>query len=161
MKTYYSQNKIIVRDSTVADVLSLAYSMRPSDRQEIYDSHHHGPQEALDISLKHSALCFTVENNGDVVAMFGACPDSVLGDSATVWMLSSPGLDRIRRRFARRSKFFIDFMLSIYPYLENYVSVKNTASIKWLKMCGAKFMEPKPYGLENQMFMKFWFSLEK
>lgn len=157
MDIYYDQDEIVVRSSVPSDIDTLSKTMRKEDVAEIWSSHHHQPKEALEISYKSSGLSLTVENKGEIVAMFGYCPESLLGPKATIWMLSSEGLDKIKRRFIKNSRLFIDFMLSHYNYLYNFVSVNNTKSLEWLRFCGAKFSPPMRYGAEGEVFQYFWF----
>lgn len=158
MDIFYDQDNIIVRTATKEDVEYLSKHMRQCDVDEIWASHHHSPKEALEISLKESNIALTVEDNGVVVAMFGTCPQSLLGAKATVWMLATDGLDKIKRRFAKNSRRFIEFLLSHYPYLFNYVHTNNVKSIEWLRFCGAKFSPPIRYGVEQEVFQYFWFT---
>ncbi|NJO00347.1 MAG: DUF2833 domain-containing protein [Bacteroidia bacterium] len=116
------------------------------------------PTEAVRRCIEETIFSLTVEDSGKPVAIFGINPENILGDSAIIWMLSTDHIDGLRKRFARNSRRFVDLMLDYYPNLENYVSVENKKSIEWLKFCGAEFEEPKVYGEEGKLFMRFTFT---
>ncbi len=156
MKEYYSKNGIRVRDSRIEDVYSLANTMRESDREEIWASHHKHPFEALKTGFDQSIICLTIEN-GSPIVMFGVTKENLLSDKGVIWMLASDDMNKIRFIIARHSKKFIDLMLNVCGYLENYVHIKNQESIKWLRMCGAHFEDAKIYGIEKQLFYHFYF----
>jgi hypothetical protein len=158
---FYNQDGIIVRRSVKKDVDLLSKNMRQSDKNEVWASHHHMPHDALSLSLEHSILCLTVEKQGEVVAMFGICPDSILGTSATIWLLASDKLEEIKKRFVRHSRKFVQMMLDFYPYLYNSVDARNIKSIEWLRFIGANIEDAKPYGVEQMPFHYFSFTKGK
>ncbi len=92
--------------------------------------------------------------------MFGVVPKTILGGTATVWLLGSPEIMKIQRVFAKQSNYFIDLFLSHFSCLENFVDVENEQSIKWLKWLGAVFEKPAPYGEEKKLFRYFCFRRE-
>lgn len=139
------------------DVNYLSNNLRQSDIDEIKASHNHTPKEALMISLKESIFALTVEKEGVPVAMFGIVPESALGYRASVWLLASPCLDKMKRRFVRHSRKFIEMMLEFYPNLSNFVDVRNKTSIAWLRWLGAKMDKPIIYGVEQIPFIPFSF----
>lgn len=154
---YYEKGTVIVRRSKPSDVDRLAPHLRQSDVEEIWASNRIKPYEALSEGLTSSIFCLSIENNGRVICMFGINPLSVVGDKAVVWMLASNELDKIKIKFLKHSKEFVNMMLSFYPYLFNYVDVRNKKSIEWLKFCGANIEEAKSFGVEESLFHYFSF----
>ena len=153
---YYDDGEVRVRESVEKDAIEMADLMRRSDIDEIWASNHLTPLEALTKGLDNSVFCLTVEN-GRPIAMFGVASEYLIASRAVVWLLASDDLVKIQKRFLRYSRTFIEIMLSRFPYLENYVDVRNEKSIKWLKLCGAILDEPEPYGVEQKMFRHFYF----
>jgi len=153
---YYKQDGIVVRESTQADVEYLKDKLRTSDVQEIWASHRHTPEMALNASLA-STLCLTIDDNGVPVGMFGVTGLTVLGDEGLVWFLSSDRLKLLKIRFLRNCKKFVELMLDYYPMLYNVVDCRNTESIMWLKFIGAKFGDTMNIGEDNMPFMYFSF----
>jgi hypothetical protein len=156
VKEYYNRDNIIVRTATKQDAEYLKDKLKSSDVDEIWASHHYTPEQGLREALEKSIFALTIQN-GNPIAMFGIVPDSILGNSASVWFLSSTDLYKIRKRFLRNNKKFIKLMQEFYPTLYNYVDARNVKTIEWLKFCGAKFSEPKPYGVEGKDFRHFYF----
>lgn len=155
---YYYKTKLVkVRDSEIRDVFELAQNLREEDKQEVWKSHNHTPEDALLQGFTNSFICYTVELNEKPVCMFGAVPENLLDDKAHVWMLASPELTKIRKAFLMNSPKFIHIMLDHYPLLFNYVDIANTESIKWLSWCGAEFGVVVPYGVEQELFQYFQF----
>lgn len=148
---------VIVRDSIAWDISHLAENMRLSDVKEVYESHHHSALKAATLSFYNSTLCYTVEHNGKLVMMFGACPYTFLGSKAAIWMLATKNFDKIHRKLIRHSRGFVRHMLTHYSELDNYVSCDNILSVKWLKWMGATLEEPKPFGIEGRDFIHFTF----
>jgi hypothetical protein len=131
--------------------------LRLSDVQEVWASHHHTPEKALELSFAVSELCLTVDVKGMPAVIFGITPQTLLDNSATVWMLATEKIRHIRKSFVKECQHYIDMMLIRYPVLENYVDARNVESIRWLKWCGAVIEEAKPYGVEQLPFHYFYF----
>jgi hypothetical protein len=153
---YYDKDNIRVRDSVIGDVDAMKNRLRESDVKEIWASHHHTPEEGLKLCVENSIMCFTIEN-GRPIGIFGISPTNLLGDQASIFLLSTDDLKKIEKRFLRNCRKFIDYMLSHYPYLDNYVHAENKKSIEWLKFLGATVEEAVPYGISKEMFHHFYF----
>lgn len=164
-KIYYNKNRVIVRESQLSDIMIMGDNLRETDKNEIWASHHHTPEEALLLSFNSAISCFTVENKGVPVALFGISPFTLLDNKANIWLLGTDSFDALikknRKEFIRESKIFIGLLLEQYPLLENYVWEGNRASIKWLRLCGAILEESKPYGIEGKLFRYFYFKKDK
>jgi len=155
--TYYKKNGIVVRGSLRGDVDKLFWRLRKSDVDEIWASHNRFPKDALREGFKRSFVCLTILIDDLPAAMFGIYAEVFNGDRATIWLLASPELDKIKIRFLKHSRKFIQMFLGYYPHLSNFVDDRNKSSIEWLKFCGATIHEPKPYGAEKLPFRYFYF----
>lgn len=155
--THYWEDSVIVRDSIASDVDYLKDKLRYSDVREIWRSHNHTPEDALKISLDKSSVCLTIFINKIPVGMFGINPETLLGDKAIIWLLATDDILKIKIRFLRNCKKFINFILKDYSVLYNYVDNDNVDSIKWLKFIGAKVHDPVEYGVEKMPFRLFLF----
>lgn len=160
-KVYYNECGLVIRDSVISDVFLLKDRLKLEDIQEVWASHHTTPEEALRFSINNSALSMTTTKNDIPVMMFGVTADDWMGDTGMIWFMSAE-LDRqTKLLFLRNSKKFIDLMLSFYPYLYNYVDIRNQESIKWLQFCGATIGEPEKYGADQRPFRRFHFERNK
>jgi hypothetical protein len=162
---YYEKHGILVRTSEPTDVEDMKNNLRKTDIDEVWASHHHSPAEALRLSFEMSELCLTVLFRGTLVAMFGISPETLISDSATIWLLATDGFNAERLKCVRKSlikecRNFIDMFLEECPVLYNHVDARNKSSIKWLRACGAEIEEAKPYGAENIPFHYFSFRRE-
>jgi hypothetical protein len=144
----------------VSDIKPIAEDMRKSDVEEILASHGRKPMESLAAGYAESTMCFTVEHKGVPCAMFGAVPQTLLGERANIWLLASNDFCKCHLKIVRHSKIFIRYMLEHYQILENYVHVGNKASINWLKHCGADMGDVIPFGKNGEFFRKFTFRRE-
>jgi hypothetical protein len=154
---YYHRENVIARDATVEDIAILKDSLRKSDINELWASHHITPEKALLTSYEKTTFCVTVEIDKEPIGMMGICPDTLIGNAACIWMLSSEKLDKVRRAFAKHSRKYIKILLNQYPLLYNWVDARNKQSIKWLRWCGAEIYEAMPYGVEQMPFYYFEF----
>lgn len=154
---FYSKNGIIVRRSVWSDVEYLKTRLRLSDQIEIMASHSHSSFQALSLAFQESIFCLTIVDNDIPVGMFGINAKSLLSDQAVVWMLASRRLNRIKIRFLKNCKFFINIMLQYYPVLYNHVHVENLKALVWLKFLGASIHESKPHGPYGEKFCYFEF----
>ena len=154
---YYKTRLAVVRHTEIADVFELSRNMREADKIEIWKSDHKTPEEALLGGFMDSAVCWTIERKEKPIAMFGVVPNSILGPTASVWLLAAPELTQVQRAFLRHSRHFIGIMLGYYPIIANWVDIDNRESIRWLKWCGAEFGPIMPYGAEQAPFQHFRF----
>lgn len=90
------------------------------------------------------------------ICLFGFAPHGLLSDKAAPWAVGTPDLTRRGRALNRFGKWYCARTLEMFPVLENYVDVRNTASIRWLQGLGFQFDRPEPYGVEKRPFMRFW-----
>lgn len=131
--------EIKIRASVEADILKLKDHLRDEDKQEVLAAGNETCEYALRQSFARSTVRLSLDINGDLSAMFGIVPDSLLGHSANVWMLGAPGMKRIRKTFVKKSREMIADFVRMYPVLWNVVDSRYVSSIRWLKSCGAQF----------------------
>lgn len=153
----FKRGDLVIRETEHTDLMPIAFNMRQADCNEIWASSNLMPLEALEKGTKFSRPCLTAELKGKPIAMFGLVPTSPI--AATIWFLGTPEVDSISICFGRLSKLMVLKFLKMYPSLQNYVDVRNKKSIEWLKWLGAKFSDPEPYGVMQQMFQ--FFTLQK
>lgn len=156
---FYEKENITVRRSVRSDVEYLKDHLKQADIDEIYAASHSTPEEALTSCLEDSVYCWTV-SSGVPFMIFGIGATSLLDDKACVFMLSSKDVEKIKKRFLKGSREFVDIMLGIYPKLFNFVDARHTKSIAWLTYLGAELQEAKPHGIEGLPFHYFEFNKE-
>lgn len=151
-------DNIIIRKSIIDDVFDLKDKLRKNDIEEMMSAFGVDPLTGLKTSFENSVMSYTIEKNGENLGIFGIVPSTILGQRGIIWFLATDELDKIKMTFVRKNKQYIEMFLEAYPYIDNYVHVKNTKSIKWLSHLGATVESPKRYGIKDELFHHFYFS---
>lgn len=112
-------------------------------------------EEVLKDGLQLSTYTWAGLRDGSVVCVFGVASPSVLSGKGVPWMVGSPEIDRCAYAFLQRSRIVIQHMLSLYDHLENYVDVRNTRAIRWLRWLGFEIHPPEPHGPNGMLFHRF------
>lgn len=127
------------------DAAILAPRMRAEDRAEVLAMGQE-PLEALQMSVDGSAEAFTWWLGDDIVAMAGVNPHTLIGPTATAWMLGSDLIPRHRRYFLQESRLVVDRWLQTWPRLVNAVDAEYGAACRWLRHIGFTLSGPVPIG---------------
>lgn len=131
--------------------------MRACDKHEVWQSHNHIPYEALRYSVDCSHYAMVATDSKDIpYCMFGVAAATPLSLKGSPWMLGTDAIMEHRAEFLRWSKVYIWEMKKMHHLLENYVHAENLLSIDWLKWCGFFVSKPAPYGVEKDLFRRFW-----
>ncbi len=109
-----------MRDEDVAEVGALGFS----------------PLEALQISLSTSSIAHAALLDGEPVAMWGICPENILGGGkALVWLLGTSQATRHGKTVLRASRTFVDYVQQEYDVLECFTDERYVAAVRlvyWL-----------------------------
>ena len=155
MNFFYDQDDVLTRTSQTRDLAPIAARMRESDRLEVMASHGHAPYEAVKFAFSSSPVCMTILYKNEPVAMFGVVGYPMCPGTATVWLLGTNGIYKMRKSFLRLSRRYIAEMLKEYPTLYNFVDARNRVTVRWLEWCGATFNMPIAYGVAGLPFRAF------
>lgn len=132
---------LYVEKGTPAHAFELAFKLRQLDKYEIAINGH-SPLDALINPFRFTregVNTYTVLNDGNVLAMFGVVSKRNNIKHGSVWMLSSEELDKHWYYFTKRTKKWVDYFLSDYEYVSNYITKEHKTNIKWLKWLGFSF----------------------
>ena len=140
----------------LADIAAIEPLVRQADRDEITEALGIPMRIAMRDAVRHSAKASQIIVDGHVVAVFGDAPYSLLGGLGVPWLISTVHVERYPRAFLAVCKSEVAEMLTRHPELINYVDVRNTVAIRWLRWLGFTFDEPEPYGPNQMMFQRFW-----
>jgi DNA phosphorothioation-dependent restriction protein DptG len=95
--------------------------------------------------------------DGTPIAMWGVTPDA--GKVGRVWMLGTNELvsnRRIRLRFLREVREYLQQLFKTYAVLWNCVDARNTVHVRWIQWMGFTFVAEHPnYGAEGRLFLEF------
>ena len=140
---------------------AIAEHVRDADRAELWAVCCIPPWEALIRCWAISDHSWAGIFDGEPVCMFGVTQASLLTDTGRPWMISTTAVDRYPLSFLRKQQSFMPHVRRGYARLENYVDVRNTRSIRWLKWLGFAMGEAQPYGALKLPFYKFSMEIMK
>ena len=66
--------------------------------------------------------------------MFGCSGDE--GGTGYAWMTTAPGIEKVRLRFIRQSRQYIDRMLEWHEILASWAHEGNKSLLAWLQWAG-------------------------
>jgi ribosomal protein S18 acetylase RimI-like enzyme len=119
--------------------------MRPADRREC-EALGRSPKDALRNGLRCSLEAYTAIADGRPVAMLGVVADSLVGGSATVWMLGTEDVYRQGRTLLTLGPILFEMWLEQFDELSNIVAVDNRRAIRLLERWGFEFGQTVSYG---------------
>ena len=128
-----------VRPATAADLGYLAPRLRDPDRREVRAAFGRPAEAILEAGFRNARRCWTVSAGGQPIAMFGVGRrrDPRIG---TVWLLSSPDLDRFRGQLRREGPYWIDVLMAGHDVLTNFVAAENRVAVRWLTWLGFELL---------------------
>lgn len=141
------------RRATPADAVDLAPRLRRSDVEEIWAASASGPNDALLRAVEAGGWAGTVD--GQVEAIFGVAPLTLLGGVGCIYLLGSDAIERHAVPFLRLSRRYVGAMREDYAVLTNWVDARNETSIRWLRWLGFAIMSPAPFGPFGLPFHRF------
>lgn len=146
----------LVVPATSDHIEQMLGKVRQMDINELWAASLATPEQALRLGLAVSTSAYTAFVNGEIVCMFGVAPQSLISGIGVPWLIGTPLIEKYARFFARESRKHLSEMLFLYPLLSNYVDVRNTAAIRWLKWLGFSMDEPAPHGALGYSFIRFY-----
>lgn len=130
-------------------------SVRSADLQEFLAINGWDARRVLETGVRTSTFSVAGLANGKVVTIFGVAPKSMIGGAGIPWLVATDELEKYQFAFLRRCRNGVNAMLSVYPYLENYVDERNHVAKAWLHWLGFHLDEPAPYGVHGVNFHRF------
>ena len=148
----------IVRNSEVEDALKMAHNLRKADMNELQAvlGNNLDTAHILYEGIKNSDNPRTFLVDGEPSAIYGVVnaqsDDLKVG---WVWLLGTNKIKKAKTFFLKHSKKELAEQEKEYDVLANYVDVRNTVHIKWLKWLGFKALREVNYGVEQRKFYEF------
>jgi hypothetical protein len=100
-------------------------------------------------------MAFLWDNSQDKTIVFvDNKPTCLLGviNSTEVWLFFSKDIDNLPISFFKLGKKFIER----YDYLQGHIYSENIFALQWAKFMGFIIEEPQPYGVNGELFHKFY-----
>jgi len=138
---------------------AIAENIREADRRELWASSRSDPLDAMVRGMERTSSSFVAIYDGQVAAMFGASPYSIMGDKGAAWMIGSKVLEHpgAQKDLLRLSVPVLEYMLDQFPaLLYNFVDQRNDKAIRWLTWLGFRFGDAIPYGVDGLPFLPFY-----
>lgn len=146
---------VLVRPATADDADQLYLHMRDADRAECEAYGMASVWDGVRSNVRRSWHAWTAEVDGQLAAVMGVTPLSLMGGMGSPWMLGTPLLDQHSRILVRLTPHYIGKMLAAFPHLVNLVHAGNHTSVRWLQRLGFVLHPPVPFGLRGEMFHPF------
>ena len=144
------------RPASADDVYKLYPKIREADVEEVKATIGLDIKDGLMVSYLTSDEANTmVASDGDLVGMFGIShtADPLV---AGPWMLCTERLPEFSKTFMKLSKQWVIEKNNKNSILMNYVDVRNTTSIKWLKHLGFVLIKRiEDFGVGKKPFYEF------
>ena len=145
--------RYIIVDSERAHALLLRKALRTGDRAEI-DAAGITDARAVWRSFSASILCRTAFVDGEIAAMWGL-GGTLMAERGSPWLLTTPAVEKVPFAMVREAKKHAHEMLTVRPYLANYVHARYTRAVRLLRLIGFTVSEPFPFGPRAEPFCKF------
>lgn len=138
------------------DIPAMVADMRAGDRAELEATIDLPIQDQLKQAIEWSTLpVAAVNERGDLLALFGAAPFSLMSKTAAPWMVGTNLIRRYPKALTEGAQRFFAMTLQTHPRLLNFVDARNTESVKWLARLGFTVEKPKPHGIADLPFHRF------
>lgn len=147
--------KIEVVPATADHIEELIPAVRKADQDEFAAINGWDARRVLETGLRTSTFSVAGLANGKVVTIFGVAPKSMIGGSGIPWLVATDELEKYQFAFLRRCRNGVNAMLSVYPYLENYVDERNHVAKAWLSWLGFTLDAAASYGNDGINFHRF------
>ena len=93
--------------------------------------------ELIEAAIKRAQYSWTGWIDGEVACIWGVETQTIMGDAATLWLISTDLVEKHRFTFVRKSQIFIQELISQrFALIHGYVDPKFDRSRRWLKWLG-------------------------
>jgi hypothetical protein len=130
----------------------IAANLRQADINELWAVACVTGRDALERSLEASEVAGTWLVNDVPACMAGVTRN---GDDGVIWLLATDAVDKYPRQFLQASRRGFESVQDKFDRLYNYIDVRNTKSLRWLKWLGFEIHAPKPHGMLGKPFHYF------
>jgi hypothetical protein len=147
-----------VRPVERGDLEAVCCDLRRPDRDEAI-ALGLDPVKAVIQSAASSEILLTIDHLGSPIGLFGVVPSNMdqseYGRTGCIWMVGTPGIERISGTFLRECRGWVDGLNLKYPILWNKVYALNTVHIRWLKWLDFKIISLESAGPKKEPFYQF------
>ena len=121
-----------LRDSDAREILGATGTPRAAVARHL--------AREISVAVSGGGRVWAVTDGTRPLALFGARPDSLTADAATVWMLATRAADGRPLEFARMSRRCLRTVFEAFPQVSafyNWVPERSERTVAWLRWLGA------------------------
>lgn len=144
----------LIRPVQHDDIAALAANLREIDKKEIRAKTDQSFYDVVYESVEASAKCYTCEINDEMAAIFGVGIVNITDGHGIIWMLGTDVLRLYPREVMNCTDAMLPLLERGFSKLENFVSVENLRSLKWLRKIGYEIGEPIDFGRNGEQFVR-------
>ena len=137
-----------IRHPTKEDIVLLALSMRPEDKEEIWKWNCGNPYKELKDSVELSNESWALLHNDIVLCIWGLRHTSFFSTKSRIWLLCSDQVEYHKRFMWKEIKKVISSWKSSHKCLFNWMDKSNTMPKRWLTKLGFTFNPPDKKGFQ-------------
>jgi hypothetical protein len=120
--------------------------LRDFDQENIHRCN--SPEEILLDEIRWATIACAGLIDGRVACVWGIRANTILNDSAFLWMLTTRLVDEYPFIFVRHSQLMAQELLREFSFIHGWVLADNHRSVKWLRWLGCS-LEPAEQGVLN------------
>lgn len=128
----------MIRAATSADIGPLAADITEAGMYELAEVYGYEPVQALERNLSLSSQSWTIEAGGEVLAMLGVAPVTILGDIGELWCVGAKAICRHRIAFARASQAFLRLAFARWSEIRCLIEYGNEDVSDWVRWLGGE-----------------------
>jgi hypothetical protein len=134
--------KAEVADAIIGHCAALSDRMDEKGRSLIRTGWGVDPARGIESAFTGSVFTWTVIVDGEIVGMFGGA-DSGEPGVGYPWLVTAPGIEKVRLRFIRKSPGYVRKMFERYELLVCNAHKENKALLGWIRWLGFEMEDLK------------------
>lgn len=93
-------------------------------------------EKIVENAIKEASYVFTAMIDGEPACMWGIYQQTMLSDTAYMWLITTPLVEKHQFFFARRSQIYLQGLKEHFKIIQGHVDARFIRSIRWLKWLG-------------------------
>ena len=132
----------------------IAPYLRREDKDEIKALSGLSPEIGVAYSIASSQKGYAAYYDGTLTAIFGI-------SNGLIWLVGTDAITKHPITFFRTSRKIFHELTKGHNYLHNYVDARNKLHLRWLEWIGFTIEEAQILGVENRLFHKVSYNIER
>lgn len=145
-------SKVSVYPTSVVHIENIARKMRVEEGVEEVGL---DKCQILETAVRKSLYSFCAKVDGEVACIWGIQPNTMLSDSAYMWLVTTPLVEKHSFIFARRSQIYMEGLRNYYADIYGHVDIRFRRSVRWLNWLGFVIGEADESSLSGTFLRPF------